>query len=594
MRGQRKVKKIEGVLRRNILIGIGISISIILFCGMLAIRSTKEKSKTQSACSVQIDDTEFNESSKIKIENFNEKQEENLFKLCKVWGFLKYYHPDVAKAKFNWDYELFRMMPKILETDNSEKVDDILSEWIEGLGDVKKGKYEKGDKKVIIEASTGWIKDSKFVSSKLSNLLCKVESAERIGENYYVRVSDDGYPSFDNEKQYPFIKYEDDQGYRLLMLFRYWNSIEYYFPYRDIMDHSWDSVLQEFIPKMISCKDELEYRLNLYQIIGKVQDEHAGMWQENQVDKKFFGEKIAAINVSVIEDKLVVTNKLSGLNSNSNIKIGDVILKIDGKDVKDVIEEKLKYIPKANKKLYRRSFTKYLMRTNNDELELSIQRNKEVINEKVNCISIESSAGKENRPSHELLKDNIGYIYPGMLNKGEIDSIMEKFKNTKGLIVDLRCYPSDFIVYSLGKYLMPKPTEFVKVTKVNKFIPGQFIEERILSVGEENKDYYKGKVIVIINEETMSQPEFTTMAFRVAPNATVIGSNSVGVDGNVSEIILSSGIRTFISGIGIYYPDGRQTQRIGIIPDLEVKPTIEGIRNGKDELKEKAIELINK
>lgn len=594
MRGQRKVKKIEGVLRRNILIGIGISISIILFCGMLAIRSTKEKSKTQSACSVQIDDTEFNESSKIKIENFNEKQEENLFKLCKVWGFLKYYHPDVAKAKFNWDYELFRMMPKILETDNSEKVDDILSEWIEGLGDVKKGKYEKGDKKVIIEASTGWIKDSKFVSSKLSNLLCKVESAERIGENYYVRVSDDGYPSFDNEKQYPFIKYEDDQGYRLLMLFRYWNSIEYYFPYRDIMDHSWDSVLQEFIPKMISCKDELEYRLNLYQIIGKVQDEHAGMWQENQVDKKFFGEKIAAINVSVIEDKLVVTNKLSGLNSNSNIKIGDVILKIDGKDVKDVIEEKLKYIPKANKKLYRRSFTKYLMRTNNDELELSIQRNKEVINEKVNCISIESSAGKENRPSHELLKDNIGYIYPGMLNKGEIDSIMEKFKNTKGLIVDLRCYPSDFIVYSLGKYLMPKPTEFVKVTKVNKFIPGQFIEERILSVGEENKDYYKGKVIVIINEETMSQPEFTTMAFRVAPNATVIGSSSVGADGNVSEIILSSGIRTFISGIGIYYPDGRQTQRIGIIPDLEVKPTIEGIRNGKDELKEKAIELINK
>lgn len=588
------MKKIEGVLRRNILIGIGISISIILFCGMLAIRSTKEKSKTQSACSVQIDDTEFNESSKIKIENFNEKQEENLFKLCKVWGFLKYYHPDVAKAKFNWDYELFRMMPKILETDNSEKVDDILSEWIEGLGDVKKGKYEKGDKKVIIEASTGWIKDSKFVSSKLSNLLCKVESAERIGENYYVRVSDDGYPSFDNEKQYPFIKYEDDQGYRLLMLFRYWNSIEYYFPYRDIMDHSWDSVLQEFIPKMISCKDELEYRLNLYQIIGKVQDEHAGMWQENQVDKKFFGEKIAAINVSVIEDKLVVTNKLSGLNSNSNIKIGDVILKIDGKDVKDVIEEKLKYIPKANKKLYRRSFTKYLMRTNNDELELSIQRNKEVINEKVNCISIESSAGKENRPSHELLKDNIGYIYPGMLNKGEIDSIMEKFKNTKGLIVDLRCYPSDFIVYSLGKYLMPKPTEFVKVTKVNKFIPGQFIEERILSVGEENKDYYKGKVIVIINEETMSQPEFTTMAFRVAPNATVIGSSSVGADGNVSEIILSSGIRTFISGIGIYYPDGRQTQRIGIIPDLEVKPTIEGIRNGKDELKEKAIELINK
>ena len=48
-----------------------------------------------------------------------------------------------------------------------------------------------------------------------------------------------------------------------------------------------------------------------------------------------------------------------------------------------------------------------------------------------------------------------------------------------------------------------------------------------------------------------------------------------------------------ISSIGIYYPDGGETQRIGIVPDIEVKPTIDGIRNGKDELLEKAIELIS-
>jgi C-terminal processing protease CtpA/Prc len=49
-----------------------------------------------------------------------------------------------------------------------------------------------------------------------------------------------------------------------------------------------------------------------------------------------------------------------------------------------------------------------------------------------------------------------------------------------------------------------------------------------------------------------------------------------------------------ISGIGVYYPDGRETQRIGIVPDIEVKPTIEGIKNGKDEVLEKAIEFIRK
>jgi C-terminal processing protease CtpA/Prc len=48
-----------------------------------------------------------------------------------------------------------------------------------------------------------------------------------------------------------------------------------------------------------------------------------------------------------------------------------------------------------------------------------------------------------------------------------------------------------------------------------------------------------------------------------------------------------------ISGIGVYYPDGKETQRIGIVPDIEIKPTIQGIVTGRDELLDKAIEIIN-
>lgn len=36
----------------------------------------------------------------------------------------------------------------------------------------------------------------------------------------------------------------------------------------------------------------------------------------------------------------------------------------------------------------------------------------------------------------------------------------------------------------------------------------------------------------------------------------------------------------------------RETQRIGIVPDVEVKPTIKGIRKNKDELLDKTIEMI--
>jgi C-terminal processing protease CtpA/Prc len=83
------------------------------------------------------------------------------------------------------------------------------------------------------------------------------------------------------------------------------------------------------------------------------------------------------------------------------------------------------------------------------------------------------------------------------------------------------------------------------------------------------------------------------MALRLAPKATVLGSTTAGADGNVSRLFLPGSVMTMISGIGVYYPDGTETQRIGIVPDIKMEPTIEGIKAGKDELLEKAIELIN-
>jgi hypothetical protein len=47
-----------------------------------------------------------------------------------------------------------------------------------------------------------------------------------------------------------------------------------------------------------------------------------------------------------------------------------------------------------------------------------------------------------------------------------------------------------------------------------------------------------------------------------------------------------------ISGIGVFYPDKRPTQQVGIIPDIVVRPTIAGVRAGKDEVLEAGIREI--
>jgi len=47
-----------------------------------------------------------------------------------------------------------------------------------------------------------------------------------------------------------------------------------------------------------------------------------------------------------------------------------------------------------------------------------------------------------------------------------------------------------------------------------------------------------------------------------------------------------------ISGIGVFYPDKGPTQRIGIVPNVQVKPTLEGIRAGRDKVLEEAVRQI--
>jgi C-terminal processing protease CtpA/Prc len=43
----------------------------------------------------------------------------------------------------------------------------------------------------------------------------------------------------------------------------------------------------------------------------------------------------------------------------------------------------------------------------------------------------------------------------------------------------------------------------------------------------------------------------------------------------------------------VRHADGRQLQRIGLKPDVEVTPTLAGIRAGRDEVLDKAVEYIN-
>ena len=178
--------------------------------------------------------------------------------------------------------------------------------------------------------------------------------------------------------------------------------------------------------------------------------------------------------------------------------------------------------------------------------------------------------------------------------------------NKKALIINLRGYPK-LTAAKVSWYLNKEIKEFALYFSPDSTCPGVYKYDMLFyagvmdsinwySISKEgtpNPNYYKGKVVLLVDEQTQSQAEFSCMAFQTAPDVITIGSQTSGADGDAFPFMLPGGIKTFISFWGICYPDRRQTQRIGIVPDIEVKPTIEGLKLGKDEVLERAIEYIN-
>lgn len=541
-------------------------------------------------------DKEFKNGSLVKISGLTNEKINNLELLGKIWGFLKYHHPNIAKGEYNWDYELFRFLPKYINVQSHQERDRLIMNWITSLGEIKEcSTCQPIKNNAWLQPDFTWIN---VLNNDLKNKLLQVYKNRTQGNHYYIEMAAGvGNPTFKNESPYSLNAYPDD-GFRLLSLYRYWNMIQYFFPYKNLMDKSWTQQLRKYIPMFMGAQDELAYELATIQLIGEIQDTHANLWAGANKIEEWKGSYYPPLHLRFIENQLVVTDYYNeDLKSEVGIMVGDIITKINGQSVKKLLLEKSIYYPASNIPARLRDMSADLLRSKNDKIEIAFKtKNKKEQTKTIKLypkedLNIYQWYKSSNDISYKMLDNNIGYVTLQTIKGDDIPKIKELFKNTKGIIIDIRNYPSTFVPFTLGSFFVSSSTPFVKFTKGNVDNPGEFTFTPNLEIPTQGKTY-TGKLVVLVNELTQSQAEYTALAFRAGKNTQILGSTTAGADGNVSAIFLPGGLKTMISGIGVFYPNGKETQRIGIVPDRVVKPTIEGIRKGKDELVEKAIEII--
>jgi C-terminal processing protease CtpA/Prc len=512
--------------------------------------------------------------------------DEKLYSFCKVWGFLKYYHPEMANGNRNCDEEFFKVIKEVEKAETKQELSSVYISWIDRIGKIKEKK--KNDNQIYFEKNfnLSWIENNSYFEDELIERLKYIRDNRYDNLNYYIKQDKNGYLSFTNEKVYQY-DVAKDKNLRLLSLFRYWNMVEYFYPYKYLTERKWDDVLADFIPRYQTVNSKNDYVLLMREIVASLDDTHAFLKTDETVNKR------VPFKISDIEGKAVISkidnDSLAQIN---NIQLGDIILEVNNNPINKSYEEYKKYIPASTislKKLLTYAFI--VNNLENDSIKLKIIRNDKTIEEKICLYKFEEVfRPKPENKAWRLIDATTGFIDFGVLKENEVPKMLDELFNCTYLIFDLRNYPK-YHTYLFSK-LFDERKIFCNSINASLKYPGKFLTTQNL-MGVKNRNNFKGKIILLVNQLTISRAEYMAMVFQSHNNVTVIGSQTAGTNGDVVNFNFLEGYSTAFTGIGIFYPDGTVTQRRGLHIDVPLPITINGLKNNKDEVLERALEYIN-
>lgn len=543
-------------------------------------------------------DRAFDQGSGVQVATLTPLQIENLAMLGRVWGFLKYHDAMVTAGKRRWDYDLFRVIPSVLSAGDHAASDEVLVKWIDSLGlmEVCRDCVSLDPAGLVLKPDLSWIGDTQYLGATLSSRLQSIYRNRVRNQQYYVALTPQARnPAFDHESGYEPLRFPD-AGYQLLALYRLWNIVEYWAPDRDVVGEDWPNVLSEFIPRAMLAKDKDSYSSEMMALIAEIHDTHANLSSSLNL-RPPVGTCRLPIDVRFIKGSAVVTGFTSeGPGKDSGLERGDEIRTIDGIPVYRLVADWSPLYSASNDARRLQDMAVNLTNGTCGPVHLQVRRKGTTYPVAATRLDF-SAAGSPSMthdqpgPTFRMISKDVAYLKLSSAKASDMPKYIEQARGTRGMIVDIRNYPSNFVVFALGSLLVHQPTPFAKFSIGDLSNPGAFRMGQAVTLTP-GEPHYDGKVVVLVDQVSLSQAEYTAMALQSALHTVVIGSTTAGADGNVSGIPLPGGLHTAISGLGVFYPDGAPTQRVGIHIDIEARPTITGIRAGRDEVMEAAIHQI--
>jgi hypothetical protein len=378
----------------------------------------------------------------------------------------------------------------------------------------------------------------------------------------------------------------DRDGYRSLdvrqgAVVEVWNVLRHFYPYQQEVQLDWDSVLERALLDAVDDEDRQDMVATLGRMLHALDDGHG------EAGHTRLHHRALPIRVELIEGEAVIT-----ATDDERFEVGDVVVAFDGEPMQsrlERIEQTLSGSPQWRR--YKATAWMSTLGRRGNTAEVKIRRDGEVRVVEARYDRPEPLPAPRHAPFRRY-EDGVVYVDLTRIDSDELRSIVPELAQAPGVVFDMRGYPDN--THFIIDHLLPQAEDALWLN-VPKILGPDGTVAGWHQIGWHRRPAeprIEGRTAFLVSPEAISYAESILGYVEAHRLGTLIGSPSAGANGDIVRLDTLAGFYVIFSGMRVTRHDGSPFHRVGIEPDLPVLRTLAGVRDGRDEVLEAALEHV--
>jgi C-terminal processing protease CtpA/Prc len=381
-----------------------------------------------------------------------------------------------------------------------------------------------------------------------------------------------------------------------------WMEAKLNFAFFDqVPDLDWDAEYLSALPRVMATTSTRDLYAILREFVAKLEDGHTNVYYPNELRGEVYSSP--AIRTSLVEDRVVVVEILN--SAITSLVVGDEIVSIDGMPVKTYVSERVTpYVCASTPQDHnRRAYGRELLQGSRETpVVLEVL---DALGER-RTVTLERGRKRTTSMPHteSRMLGDIGYLAINTFSgEAPVDSLvalaMEELRGARGLVIDIRENGGGSSGWWVMGYLMDEYEVTNWATREYRAVHRAWGRSQTwlrqtggTLGGQSESTRFDGPVVLLTSRRTFSAAEDLAAVFKWSGRGKIVGETTGGSTGQPLSVRLPGGGSAQICAKRDTYPDGSEFVGYGIHPDIDGPRTVEGVRAGRDEVLEVALEVL--